>query len=127
MADEDREPDLFAAAREPPPRALTRLSPLLRRLVAPNPSPFTFNGTCTYIVGRGAVAIVDPGPDDDSHHEAILAAVDGEKVETILVTHTHRDHSPGALRDGSRRPISTYCVEKLRLIRAPVADSLLLG
>jgi glyoxylase-like metal-dependent hydrolase (beta-lactamase superfamily II) len=95
MADEDSEPDLFAAAREPPPRALTRLSPLVRRLVAPNASPFTFNGTCTYIVGRGAVAIVDPGPDDDSHHQAILAAVDGEKVETILVTHTHRDHSLG--------------------------------
>lgn len=96
MADDDSEPDLVAAAREPPPRALTSLSPLVRRLVAPNASPFTFNGTCTYIVGRGRVAIVDPGPDDDSHHEAILAAVDGENVETILVTHTHRDHSPGA-------------------------------
>ena len=96
MADDDNEPVSIPAAREPPPRALTRLSPLVRRLVAPNPSPFTFNGTCTYIVGRGAVAVVDPGPDDDSHLEAILAAVDGEKVETILVTHTHRDHSPGA-------------------------------
>ena len=96
MADDDNEPDPFPAAREPPPRALTRLSPLVRRLVAPNPSPFTFNGTCTYIVGRGAVAIVDPGPDDDSHLEAMLAAVEGEKVETILITHTHRDHSPGA-------------------------------
>ena len=94
----DNEPDLFAAAREPPPRALTRLSPLVRRLVAPNPSPFTFNGTCTYIVGRGAVAIVDPGPEDASHLSALLAAVEGEKVETILITHTHRDHSPGANR-----------------------------
>ena len=96
MADDDNEPVSIPAAREPPPRALARLSPLVRRLVAPNPSPFTFNGTCTYIVGRGAVAVVDPGPDDDSHLEAILAAVDGETVETILVTHTHRDHSPGA-------------------------------
>ena len=98
MADDDSEPDLFAAAREPPPRALTRLSPLVRRLVAPNPSPFTFNGTCTYIVGEGAVAVVDPGPEDDSHLSALLAAVEGEKVETILITHTHRDHSPGAKR-----------------------------
>ena len=96
MADDDNEPVSIPAAREPPPRALARLSPLVRRLVAPNPSPFTFNGTCTYIVGRGAVAVVDPGPDDNSHLEAILAAVDGETVETILVTHTHRDHSPGA-------------------------------
>ena len=62
MAKDD---DLFAAAREPPPRALTRLSPLIRRLVAPNASPFTFNGTCTYIVGEGTVAIVDPGPEDE--------------------------------------------------------------
>jgi glyoxylase-like metal-dependent hydrolase (beta-lactamase superfamily II) len=107
MTDDEGEPVSIPAAREPPPRELTRRSRLVRRLVAPNPSPFTFNGACTYIVGRGAVAIVDPGPDDDSHHEAILAAVDGEKVETILVTHTHRDHSPGALRDGSRRPVST--------------------
>jgi glyoxylase-like metal-dependent hydrolase (beta-lactamase superfamily II) len=95
MADDESEPDLFAAGREPPPRAATRLSPLVRRLVAPNASPFTFNGTCTYIVGNGAVAIVDPGPEDDSHLSALLAAVEGEKVDTILVTHTHRDHSPG--------------------------------
>ena len=95
MAEDDSEPDLIVA-REPPPRAPTRLSPLVRRLVAPNASAFTFNGTCTYIVGVGRVAIVDPGPDDDSHLSAILAAVEGERVETILVTHTHRDHSPGA-------------------------------
>jgi glyoxylase-like metal-dependent hydrolase (beta-lactamase superfamily II) len=97
MADDDSEPDLLAA-REPPPHALTRLSPLVRRLVAPNASPFTFNGTCTYIIGEGAVAIVDPGPDDDSHLSAMLAAVEGERVESILVTHTHRDHSPAAKR-----------------------------
>ena len=68
---------------------------MVRRLVAPNASPFTFNGTCTYIVGEGKVAIVDPGPDDDAHLSALLAAVDGEQVETILITHTHRDHSAG--------------------------------
>jgi glyoxylase-like metal-dependent hydrolase (beta-lactamase superfamily II) len=97
MADES-EPDLFADARQAPPRALTRLSPLVRRLIAPNASPFTFNGTCTYVVGSGTVAVVDPGPDDDSHLAAILAAVESESVETILVTHTHRDHSTLANR-----------------------------
>jgi glyoxylase-like metal-dependent hydrolase (beta-lactamase superfamily II) len=69
---------------------------MVRRLVAPNASPFTFNGTCTYILGRDRVAILDPGPGDDSHLAALLAAVDGERVETILITHTHRDHSVGA-------------------------------
>jgi glyoxylase-like metal-dependent hydrolase (beta-lactamase superfamily II) len=96
MADDDSEAGPLPASREPPPRAVTRVSPLVRRLVAPNPSPFTFNGTCSYIVGEGRVAIVDPGPDDDRHLEALLKAVDGERVETILITHTHRDHSRGA-------------------------------
>jgi glyoxylase-like metal-dependent hydrolase (beta-lactamase superfamily II) len=95
MADDENESELLAAPREPPPRTLTRVSPMVRRLVAPNPSPFTFNGTCTYIVGEGQVAIVDPGPGDDAHLSALLAAVDGERVSAILVTHTHRDHSVG--------------------------------
>ncbi len=95
---EESEPDLFADARSPPPRALSRLSPRVRRLVAPNASPYTFNGTCTYILGEGAVAILDPGPDHEGHLQAILASVEGERVETILITHTHRDHSPGAGR-----------------------------
>jgi glyoxylase-like metal-dependent hydrolase (beta-lactamase superfamily II) len=96
MANDESESDLFVSAREPPPRVLTRVSPMVRRLVAPNASPFTFNGTCTYIVGQDKVAIIDPGPDDDLHLSALLAAVDGERVETILITHTHRDHSVGA-------------------------------
>jgi glyoxylase-like metal-dependent hydrolase (beta-lactamase superfamily II) len=95
MADHKSEADNTADAREPPPRALTQVSPMVRRLVASNASPFTFNGTCTYILGQGQVAIVDPGPDDDAHLSALLAAVDGERVETILVTHTHRDHVGG--------------------------------
>jgi glyoxylase-like metal-dependent hydrolase (beta-lactamase superfamily II) len=98
MAEPENETSLFAAAREPPPRELTQLSPLVRRVIAPNASPFTFNGTCSYIVGQGAVAIIDPGPDNESHHRALLAAVEGERVETIVVTHTHRDHSVGAKR-----------------------------
>ena len=72
------------------------LTPLVRRVVAPNPGPFTFTGTCSYIVGRGRVAIVDPGPDLAEHVAALLAAVRGETVTHILVSHTHRDHSPAA-------------------------------
>jgi glyoxylase-like metal-dependent hydrolase (beta-lactamase superfamily II) len=95
MADDESQPDPVPASREAPPRAVTRVSPMVRRLVAPNPSPFTFNGTCTYIVGEGRVAIVDPGPGDDAHFAALLRATDGEEVQTILITHTHRDHSVG--------------------------------
>jgi glyoxylase-like metal-dependent hydrolase (beta-lactamase superfamily II) len=83
-------------AFDAPVGAVARVSPLARRIVAPNPGPYTFTGTCSYIVGQGEVAIVDPGPDDDAHLEALLAAIDGEKLRYIFVTHTHRDHSPAA-------------------------------
>jgi glyoxylase-like metal-dependent hydrolase (beta-lactamase superfamily II) len=72
------------------------LSPLIRRVVARNPSPFTFKGTGTYIVGRGNVAVIDPGPALPDHIEALIAALAGETVSHILVTHTHLDHSPAA-------------------------------
>jgi len=72
------------------------MEPLVRRLLAPNPSPFTYTGTETYIVGRGDVAVIDPGPDLDEHVEAILSATQGERITAILCTHTHRDHSPAA-------------------------------
>lgn len=71
-----------------------QVSPLIRRVTANNPGPFTFKGTGTYIVGRGEVAVIDPGPDDPAHLEAILAAVAGETVTHILITHHHSDHSP---------------------------------
>ncbi len=74
-----------------------QLSPLVRRVLARNPSPFTFTGTGTYIVGRGTVAIIDPGPADAAHLDAVAAAVAGETVSHLVVTHTHRDHSPGAI------------------------------
>ena len=73
-----------------------RLSALVRRRVCTNASPFTASGTCTYIVGTGAVAVIDPGPEDAAHIDALLASIPGERVEAIVVTHTHRDHSPGA-------------------------------
>jgi len=72
------------------------LEPLVRRLLAPNPSPFTYTGTQTYIVGRGEVAVIDPGPDLPEHVAAILSATEGERVRAILCTHTHRDHSPAS-------------------------------
>lgn len=72
------------------------VAPGVRALCAGNASAFTFTGTVTYIVGRGQVAIIDPGPDDPRHIAALLDAVRGESVTHIFVTHTHRDHSPGA-------------------------------
>jgi len=80
----------------PPIGRAVELEPLVRRVLADNPSPFAYTGTQTYIVGRGEVAIIDPGPDDQAHVEALLHAVSGETVVAILCTHTHRDHSPGA-------------------------------
>lgn len=71
-----------------------QVSPLIRRVVARNPGPFTFTGTGTYIVGRGAVAVIDPGPADAAHLAALTRAVAGEQVTHVLVTHTHADHSP---------------------------------
>lgn len=74
------------------------VSPLVRRVMCGNGGPFTFTGTCSYIVGHGTVAIIDPGPDDERHFEALVAAVAGETVSHILATHSHADHSPLARR-----------------------------
>lgn len=71
-------------------------SPLIRKIVAENPGPFTYWGTGTFIVGRGKVAVIDPGPPRTDHVEAILGELANEEVAHILVTHTHLDHSPGA-------------------------------
>lgn len=74
------------------------VSPLIRRVVANNPGPFTYTGTGTYIVGRdtpgAGVAVIDPGPMAEDHLAALLAAVEGQTVSHVLVTHTHRDHAP---------------------------------
>ncbi len=80
------------------PGVVDEVVPGVRRVVCNNPSPFTFSGTVSYIVGRGKVAIIDPGPDDEAHAKALLDAVRGETVTHIFVTHTHRDHSPNAAR-----------------------------
>jgi glyoxylase-like metal-dependent hydrolase (beta-lactamase superfamily II) len=78
------------------PGVVEEIAPGVRRILANNPGPHTFKGTVSYIVGRGKVAIVDPGPDDRAHIDALLDAVRGETVTHIFVTHTHRDHSPAA-------------------------------
>ena len=75
---------------------LEPVAPMIRRIVARNPSPFTFRGTGTYVVGHGEVVVIDPGPDLADHVEALLAGLAGEQVTHILITHTHRDHSPAA-------------------------------
>jgi glyoxylase-like metal-dependent hydrolase (beta-lactamase superfamily II) len=84
----------FDRSFDVPPETTLNVSPLIRRVLADNPGPFTFKGTSSFIVGHGDVAIIDPGPDDDAHLKALLAAVKGETVSHILVTHTHLDHSP---------------------------------
>jgi glyoxylase-like metal-dependent hydrolase (beta-lactamase superfamily II) len=71
-----------------------QVSPTIRRVIAENPSKFTYHGTGTYIIGRGDVVVIDPGPLLDSHRDALAAALAGERVRAILVTHCHADHSP---------------------------------
>ena len=72
------------------------VAPGVRRIVANNPGPYTFLGTNSYVVGTGKVAIIDPGPNNKTHLEAIAAAIKGERLTHILVTHSHRDHCDGA-------------------------------
>jgi len=100
----------FDQARQfdPPIGVAVDVRPGIRRLVAPNPSPFTFRGTNTYIVGTGRVAIIDPGPDDHMHAEAIDRAVAGQTVVAVIATHTHRDHSPLARAVAARYDAPTY-------------------
>jgi glyoxylase-like metal-dependent hydrolase (beta-lactamase superfamily II) len=71
-----------------------QVSPLIRRVIAENPGPFTFLGTGVYIIGRGEVAVIDPGPPIDAHLEALKTALAGDRVTHVFTTHTHMDHSP---------------------------------
>lgn len=90
------ENSIFLTSFDAPIGAVVRVSPTTRRIVAGNAGPFTFTGTCSYIVGDGDVAVIDPGPANKEHVEALLAAIKGRNLRYILVTHTHRDHSPAA-------------------------------
>jgi glyoxylase-like metal-dependent hydrolase (beta-lactamase superfamily II) len=86
-----------------------RLSPLIRRVICNNPGPFTYTGTGTYIIGNGNVGVIDPGPLDDAHLDAILAALEpDEKVSHIIITHTHLDHSPLAMPLKARTGAQIY-------------------
>lgn len=70
----------------------------VRRVTVNNPSAFTFHGTNSYIAGRDSLAIIDPGPEDEAHYQALMAAIGGREVSHIFVSHTHRDHSPLSAR-----------------------------
>ena len=84
----------FVTLDDPHYGEAVRVSPLIRRVIARNPSKYTYLGTGTYIVGHGDVAVIDPGPIIDGHRDALAAALVGETVRTIVVTHCHGDHSP---------------------------------
>src|SRR5436305_11488337 len=90
------------------PGRIETVMPGVRRLLVNNPGPFTFKGTLTYIIGTGSVAVIDPGPIDETHLAALLDAVRGETVTHILVTHTHSDHSPAAASLKAATGAKTY-------------------
>lgn len=96
MAKQSPEEATFVKDFDVPAGVVTELTPLVRRIIVDNPGPYTYRGTNTYIVGRGRIAVIDPGPVSDSHLQAILDATRGETITHVVITHTHRDHSPGA-------------------------------
>ncbi len=99
------------------------------RITAGNPGPFTFRGTNSYIVGRDTLAVIDPGPEDEAHYQALLEAIGGRPVSHIFVSHTHRDHSPLAARlkaatgalvlaEGPHRPARPYHAGEVNMLEA---------
>jgi len=99
-----------------------QLSPLIRRVIANNPSPFTFTGTGTYIIGTGNVAVIDPGPLLDAHVDAILDALGpDEQVSHIVVSHTHLDHSPASkpLQERTKAPIYSFAPPRVDAFDGP--------
>ncbi|HEX5232786.1 MAG TPA: MBL fold metallo-hydrolase [Bradyrhizobium sp.] len=99
------------------PGVVEEVRPGVRRILCNNPSPFTFTGTVSYILGEGKVAIIDPGPDDEAHAAALLKAVRDETVSHILVTHTHRDHSPNTARLKAATGATVYAEGRHRASR----------
>lgn len=83
---------------EPAYGTAVELMPGVSRITVNNPGPFTFYGTNSYLVGYDSLAVIDPGPDDEAHFEALMKAIAGRRVSHILISHTHRDHSPLAAR-----------------------------
>ena len=103
MADDpfDRDPAVMHGVAEV-------VAPGVRRVVAPNPSPMTFTGTASYLVGLERIAVIDPGPDDARHLAALRLAAGAGRIVAILVTHTHRDHSEGAAALAAATGAPTY-------------------
>ncbi|MEM7217610.1 MAG: MBL fold metallo-hydrolase [Pseudomonadota bacterium] len=91
-------------------RKIESVAPGIRRIVAENPGPFTLHGTGTYIIGTGQVAVIDPGPADEAHIDALVRGLGDEEISHVLVTHTHMDHSPGCalLRRYTNAPTYAY-------------------
>ena len=100
----------FVTLDDPRYGEVVQVAPLIRRVIAKNPSKFTYHGTGTYIIGEGDVAVIDPGPISDDHRDALQAALAGERVTAILVTHCHSDHSPLAawLRESTGAPTVAF-------------------
>ncbi len=94
-----------------------QVSPLIRRLVANNPGPFTYKGTGVYIIGQGEVALLDPGPDTPEHLDALMRALGDETLTHIFITHSHQDHSPGA------RPLADRTGAKVCASNIPIKPS----
>jgi glyoxylase-like metal-dependent hydrolase (beta-lactamase superfamily II) len=106
-----------------------QVSPLIRRVVARNPGPFTFHGTGTYIVGHGEVAVLDPGPEMVEHLDALLAATTGERVTHVFITHAHMDHTPLARPLAERTGATIYagaepCIPSDGEVRLEAGDDL---
>ena len=101
---------------------LETVAPSIRRVIARNPSPFTFHGTGTYVVGHGRVAVIDPGPALEAHIEALVRGLRGETVTHVLVTHTHLDHSPGCALLRRFTPAPTYGFGPHGSGRTPAAE-----
>ncbi|WP_066557340.1 MBL fold metallo-hydrolase [Croceicoccus bisphenolivorans] len=116
----------MASEETPPPyETYERLEPMVRRVLARNPSPFTYTGTQTYLVGTDAeLAVIDPGPDEEPHLDALIAAIGGAKVVAIACTHTHRDHSPAAAPLAARTGAPVIgCAPLVLTTDAPRADA----
>ena len=115
-----RDPDSGADALP-----LRRIAPDLRRVRAPNVSPMTHSGTNSYLLGTGAVALIDPGPDDPQHLAALLTALaPGEHIAAIIVTHRHLDHTALAPRLAARTGAPTFAFAPAEVTRRPIMAAL---
>lgn len=109
----------------PQPGIAEELTPGLRRVLAPNPSPMTYRGTNTYLLGERDIAVIDPGPDDPVHLSAILGALHpGQRISHIIVTHAHLDHSPLARALSARTDAPVYAFGDFRAGRSAVMEDL---